>query len=389
MIRLAVILFLAGAGFAFYIVAGYPLLLAALARWRPKPVHKRFTDATVTVLLAVYNGEKWIRAKLESILRIDYPRERMQILAISDGSTDQTDRIVAEFRAECVELLRVPHGGKAAALNAGMARATGEVLFFTDVRQQLEPDALRNLVACLGDPAVGGASGHIVFVQSDGGGEADVGLYWRFEKWLREKLTAVDSLLVATGCIYALRRKLARPLPAGTLIDDAYLPLAAIFAGYRFVFERRAIAYDYPTQLDVEFQRKVRTLAGLFQLVRSYPRLLNVFSRVGFHFFSYKLGRLLLPYALLLIAVSGFWLPRPWAEAAIGGQVLLYGLAAIDHWVPAGFALKRLSAVCRTFVVLIAAAFWAGSILFMPASKLWKETHVKAGAESGAAFEED
>ena len=365
------------------------MLLAVWARWRPKPVRKNFADKTVTVLLAVYNGEKWIRAKLKSILQLDYPRPRMQILVISDGSTDQTDRLVTEFRREGVQLLRVPHGGKAAALNAGMAQATGEILFFTDVRQPLEPDALHHLVACLGDPAVGGASGHIVFVKSDAGGEADVGVYWRFEKWLRDKLTAVDSLLVATGCVYALRRDLAQPLPAAALIDDAYLPLAAIFGGYRFVFERQAIAYDYPTQLDVEFQRKVRTLAGLVQVVRSYPRLLNVFTRVGFHFFSYKLGRLLLPYALLLVAVSGFWLPRPWAEAAIGGQMLLYGLAAVDHWLPARLALKRLSAVCRTFVVLIAAAFCAGSILFVPAGRLWKETRVKAATESGAALEED
>ncbi|MGA2736882.1 MAG: glycosyltransferase family 2 protein [Bryobacteraceae bacterium] len=389
MTKLSVILFLAAAGFAFYIVAGYPLLLAVLAWWRPQPVHKRFTDKTVTVLLAVYNGEKWIRTKLESILRLDYARPQMQILVISDGSTDQTDGLVKEFRAEGVELLRVPHGGKAAALNAGMARATGEILFFTDVRQQLEPDALRHLVACLGDPAVGGASGHIVFAKSNVGGEADVGLYWRFEKWLRDKLTAVDSLLVATGCVYALRRELARPLPAGALIDDAYLPLAAIFRGYRFVFERQAIAYDYPTQLDMEFQRKVRTLAGLFQLVGSYPRLLNVFTRVGFHFFSYKLGRLLLPYALLLMAVSAFWLPRPWAEAAVGAQVLLYGLAAVDHWVPAGFGLKRLSAACRTFVVLIAAAFCAGSVLFVPAGWLWKETRVKTAAKNGTVFGQD
>jgi cellulose synthase/poly-beta-1,6-N-acetylglucosamine synthase-like glycosyltransferase len=385
----ALILFLAGSGFAFYIVAGYPLLLAVLARWRPRPLRKQFTDMTVTVLLAAYNGEKWIRAKLESILRLDYPRGRIQILVISDGSTDQTDTIVTEFRDEGVELLRVPHGGKAAALNAGMARATGEVLFFTDVRQPLEPDALRHLVTCLGDPAVGGASGHIVFLKSDGSGEADVGLYWRFEKWLRDKLTEVDSLLVATGCVYALRRKLARPLPPSALIDDAYLPMAAIFEGYRFVFERRAIAYDYPTQLEVEFQRKIRTLAGLFQLVSSYPRLLNVFSGVGFHFFSYKLGRLLLPYALLLTAVSGFWLPYPWAVAAIGGQVLFYGLAAVDHWVPRGFILKRLSAACCTFVVLIAAAFCAGAILFVPAGSLWKVTRVKAVAEGDAALGED
>ena len=386
---LAVILFLAGAGFAFYIVAGYPLLLALLAWWKPQPIRKRFTDATVTVLLAVYNGELWIRSKLESISQLDYPRPRMQILVISDGSTDRTDSITTEFRTEGVELLRVPHGGKAAALNAGMAQATGEILFFTDVRQPLEPDALRHLVACLGDPAVGGASGHIVFAESDGGGEADVGLYWRLEKWLRDKLTAVDSLLVATGCVYALRRELARPLPANALIDDAYLPLAAIFSGYRFVFERQAIAYDYPTQLNVEFGRKVRTLAGLFQVVHSYPRLLNVFTRVGFHFFSYKLGRLLLPYALLLVAVSGFWLPRPWSEAVIGGQALLYGLAAVDAWVPAGSALKRLSAVCRTFAMLIAAAFCAGSILFVPAGKMWKETRVKAREAGGPSLEED
>lgn len=388
MTGLAVILFLAGAGFALYIVAGYPLLLALLARWRPKPVRKQFSERTVTVLLAVYNGEKWIRAKLESVLHLDYPRARMHILVISDGSTDLTDSIVSQFQAQGVELLRVPHGGKAAALNAGMARATGEILFFTDVRQRLEPDALRRLVACLGDPAVGGASGHIVFVESGGGGEADVGFYWRFEKWLRDKLTAVGSLLVATGCAYALRRELARPLPAAALIDDAYLPLAAIFQGYRFVFERQAIAHDYPTHLEMEFQRKIRTLAGLYQLVGSYPRLLNVFTPVGFHFFSYKLGRLLLPYALLLTAASSFWLPRGWAEPAIGGQALLYGLAAVDHWIPAGNALKRLSAACRTFVVLMAAGFCAGSILFVPAGKLWKETRVKAAAERGAAVED-
>lgn len=381
---MGLILFLAGAGFAFYIVAGYPLLLAVLARWKPAPVHKHFGNQTVTVLLAVYNGEKWIRAKLESILGLNYPRPRMQILVISDGSTDQTETIVSGFQAAGVELLRVPHGGKAAALNAGMARATGEILFFTDVRQRLEPDALRHLAACLGDPAVGGASGQIVFVKSEEGREAGVGLYWRFEKWLRDQLTAVDSLPVATGCVYALRRELARPLPAETLIDDAYLPLAAIFAGYRFVFERQAIAYDYPTQLDMEFQRKVRTLAGLYQLVGNYPRLLNVFTRTGFHFFSYKLGRLLLPYALLLIAAGSFGLPRAWAEAAIGSQVLLYGLAALDHWIPAGSALKGLFSVCRTFVVLAAAAFCAGSILFVPAGRLWKETRVR-----GTALEED
>ncbi len=378
---LAVVFFLLGIGFVVYILAGYPLLLAWLARRGPNPVRRQFEEKTVTVLLTVYNGEKWVRAKLESILRLDYPRERMQILVVSDGSTDGTERIAAEFAAEGVQLLRIPHGGKAAALNAGMERATGEVLFFTDVRQPLERGALRELVACLGDPAVGGASGQAIFLEGEGGREAHVGLYWSYEKWLRDKLTEVDSLLVASGCIYALRRSLARPLPADALSDDVYLPMAAIFQGYRFVFERRAIAYDYPTRLDMEFQRKVRTLAGLLQVVKAYPRLLNPLTGVGFHFFCYKLGRLLLPYALLLAAVSSFWLPGAWAPLAVGGQAVFYGLAAVDRWIPAGLAVKRLSSLCRTFVVLMAAAFCAGSILFVPAGALWKETRVEAARE--------
>lgn len=376
---LAVFLFAAGAGFAFYITAGYPLLLAWMAR-HPQPIRKQFQAEKVTVLMAVYNGEQWLRAKLESILELDYPRDKMQVLVISDGSTDQTDAIAMEYGGRGVELLRVPRGGKAAALNAGMARATGAIFFFTDVRQRLERDALRNLVECLGDPEVGGASGQITFLKSDGGGEADVGLYWRFEKWLRDQLTATGSLLVATGCIYVLRRQAARPLPAGALIDDAYLPIGAILQGYRFVFERRAIAHDYPTHLEMEFQRKVRTLGGLFQLVRSYPQLMNVFTPVGFHFFSYKLGRLLMPYALLLVAISSFWLPREPAWVALAGQVLVYGLALADPWIPRGL-VKKISSPCRTFVVLAAAALFAGSVFFLPAGSLWKETRVKGAGK--------
>jgi len=379
----AIGIFLISAVFVAYMLAGYPLLLAAWGRLRPKPVHKHFEAKTVTVLLTVYNGEKWMGRKLESLLALDYPRDRLEILVISDGSTDRTDAIVEEFAVEGVKLLRVHHGGKAAALNAGMARATGEILFFTDVRQPLERDALRQLVACLGDPKVGGVSGQILFREGDGR-EANVGLYWRYEKWIRDKLTQAGSQLVATGCIYAMRRKLTRPLPAGALIDDAYLPLAAVFQGYRFIFERQAVAYDYPTALDMEFQRKVRTLAGLYQVVGSYPRLLNPLSPVAFHFFSYKFGRVFLPYALIAIAESSFWLPGVWAPILITGQALFYGLALADQWIPAG-SLKRLSSVCRTFVVLMAASFCAASILFVPSRKLWKETRVQTAGEGSTA----
>ena len=140
----AILLFSLGAAFVLYMVAGYPLVLAVLARWRPRPVDKHFEERTVTVLLAVHNGEAWLKAKLESILSLHYPRRLMRILVISDGSTDRTDLIAAEFAGEGIELLRVPRGGKAAALNAGMARATVPVRLAMEPSWSSSPRRSRN-----------------------------------------------------------------------------------------------------------------------------------------------------------------------------------------------------------------------------------------------------
>ena len=366
--------FLLSAAFAFYIIFGYPLLLSLLARRRPRPVRKKLQFHAVSVLLAVHNGEKWVREKIGGLLSLDYPRELLQILVISDGSTDQTDTIVQEFAPQGVELLRVPKAGKAQALNAGMARARGDILFFTDVRQPLAPACLKNLVACFGDPTVGGATGHIVFI--DDRQAVHTGMYWRYEKWIRRNQTLVDSLLVATGCIYALRRDLATPIPPDLLIDDAFLPLNAVLRGYRFVFEEEAVAYEYYTALDIEFHRKLRTLAGIYQLLWIYPALLNPAHRMWLDFVSHKLGRVLLPFALLAIAASSFWLPGPAAAAALAAQALFYLLALVDPWLPHRFPLKPLSSVARTFVVLMTAALLAVRIFFVPAAALWRETRV-------------
>ena len=156
-------LFLFCGGFCVYTLFGYPLLLGLVARWRTRPVRKAPWPATVSVILPVYNGEPWMAAKMESILALNYPAELVEILVVSDGSADATASIVGGFtdRAKIV-FLALPRGGKAAALNAAMAIAGGEILFFTDVRQQLHPDSLANLVACFADPEVGVASGELV-----------------------------------------------------------------------------------------------------------------------------------------------------------------------------------------------------------------------------------
>jgi biofilm PGA synthesis N-glycosyltransferase PgaC len=371
-------LFLFCGGFCVYTLFGYPLLLGLVARWRTRPVRKAPWPATVSVILPVHNGEPWVAAKLESILALNYPAELLEILVVSDGSTDATASIVGGFTGRAkIELLALPRGGKAAALNAALGRATGEILFFTDVRQQLHPDSLANLVACFADPEVGVASGELVIREGAGLEEASVGLYWKYEKWIRKQLSRLDSVLGATGCIYAMRRQLARPLPQGTLNDDMYLPLAAFFRGYRVVLDDAALAFDCPTMLASEFRRKVRTLAGVYQIVGSYPALLGPRNRMWIHFFSHKLARLLMPWAIIAAAVASFGLPAPWNVRAIGAEASACVLALLDVWVPAGFPLKRLTSPIRTFAVLMAASLCALAILFVPPRVLWKETRVR------------
>lgn len=372
-------LFFASLAFSLYTVAGYPLLLALWARLRSRPVYRKFTTRAITVLLPVRNGERWLRAKLESLLAIEYPAEQFQILVISDGSTDGTEAIAAEYAAAGkIELLCIPSGGKAAALNAGIERARGEILFFTDVRQALAPDSLRNLVACFADPSVGAASGELVIREGETREELSIGLYWTYEKWLRKRESRIDSVMGATGCIYAMRRELAVPLPAGTLVDDMFLPLAAFFRGYRVILDETAIAFDYPTALDAEFRRKVRTQAGVYQIMTLYPEILTPRNRMWFTFVSHKLARLLLPFAFLLAAATTAALGEPWRTSAIAVQALFYGLALADWWIPSGFFGKRLSGPLRSFVVLLAAALCAPFVLLRPAGSVWKDTQVRS-----------
>lgn len=365
------------AGYVLYILAGYPAWLA----WRTRALAatqeelKAPWEPSVAVVLPVVNGERWLAAKLNSILALDYPSHLLDIIVIADGSsTNATELIAASYANRGVRLFSIPAGGKALALNRGMAAASGEVFFFTDVRQRLEPQCLRRMLAALADPATGVVSGELVILDGETLQEASTGLYWKYEKWIRTRLSRLDSVLGATGCIYIMKRHLATPLPAGTLLDDMFLPLAAFFRGYRVRIEPGAIAYDLPTSRETEFRRKVRTLAGNYQIMAQYPALLGPNNRMWIHFVSHKLGRLLLPHALIGLAAATFFLAGPvfWIFAL--PQICIYGLAAIDPLLPAKSPLQRLTAPARTFVVLMAAAFWAMSYFFTSADNLWKPT---------------
>lgn len=361
--------FVFAACFIAYSLIGYPLLLFILARWRSRPLKKQFGPRRVTIILPVHNGENWIGEKLRSIAQLDYPRELIEILVLSDGSTDRTE----EFASQCpdVQVISLPKSGKAAAVNRGIAQARGEILFFTDVRQPLAPDCLRELVACFGDPDVGGVCGELMISNGSTQEEASVGLYWRVEKWIRTQLSGMGTLLVVTGCLYAIRRELAEQIPSGALGDDIFMPQAILRKGYRVVFNPAAKAFDYPTARKVEFGRKVRTLAALYQFLGRFG-----LGAYPFHFFSYKVTRLLLPYMLAIVAVASFFLPAPFAAIAVGAQVLFYGLAALDRMIPEGSTLKRAFATVHTFCMLMTASLCAASVLFVPSAQLWKPTRV-------------
>ncbi|MBZ5636896.1 MAG: glycosyltransferase family 2 protein [Acidobacteriia bacterium] len=376
---ISTLLFTLAACLLVYLVVGYPLLLAVYP-WhhRPQIAKDPARLRLVTVLLPVYNGAGFIRQKLESILALDYPRDLLEILVISDGSTDATDTIANEFIPSGVRLLRVPRGGKAAALNAGIEQARGEILFFTDVRQRLAPDSLRHLVACLADPTVGSVTGELHIVTGDRQEEADMGLYWRYEVWARKQMTQIDSIFGATGCIYAMRRELVEPIPPDTLGDDTAFPLGAFFRGYRMILDAEAKAYDLASPLGSEFDRRMRTLAGLWQTLVRRPELLGLRDRMWLHFVSHKVGRLLLPWLALAALGSAFWLDSPWREGALGLAGVFLALAALDSLLPQRSLLKRISSPARTTLVMLAASMCSISVFLVSPQRLWKRTRVGA-----------
>ncbi len=340
--------FWASACVILYIYLGYPLLLAAWARLDPRPVRKAsasdaFAWPSVTIVLAARNEAARLPARLSNLLDLPYPGHR-DIVVVSDGSTDGTAEAVIEFAhgrkldSTTIRVLSVPAGGKPLALNAGVANATGEILVFADARQRFSPQALVELATNFNDERVGGVTGELILdceeeEAADSSVSDGVGLYWKYEKWMRRNESAVWSTLGATGAIYALRRRLWSPLPAETLLDDVLAPMRAVLQGYRIVFEERAVAYDRASaDAGAESRRKVRTLAGNYQILGQQPRLLMpVLNPVWMQYLSHKVGRLLVPWALVLTFLSSALLARSsWLyAAALTVQVGFYGLAGL------------------------------------------------------------
>jgi len=346
-----------------YSYLGYPLWLWLRSRWSPRPVRRGAQEPTVSAVMVVRDEEAVIGGKVNNLLALDYPAEKLEVIVVSDGSSDGTAAVLAQFKddSRVRTIVKSASQGKAAGLNDAIQSARGEVLLFTDARQQIEPGALRLLLENFADPDVGAASGELMLGDPASGETAKgMGVYWRIEKTIRELESSSGSVAGATGAIYCARRGLLDPIPEGTILDDVLLPMQVVRRGSRVVFDSRARAWDSPNLGEGrEFWRKVRTLSGNYQLLQLAPWLLTGQNPIRFEFVSHKLSRLAVPFGLLGLLIASMFLPQPFFRAALVVQLGFYALslAALGEFRVG--PLSRVADVARTFVVLNSAAMVA------------------------------
>lgn len=294
----------------------------------------------VTVVLVVANEGKRLEARIENLLAGQRMADLLEIVVVSDGSTDDTATFArkmaqADSRIKLVEILE--RQGKANGLNQGVAAAQGDVIVFADARQSFAPDTIPLLVKALADPRVGAVSGRLVIGGGDSAAGQGMGSYWSMETRLRASEAKVDSCIGCTGAVYAIRRELYRPIPADTLLDDVVVPMMIALQGYRVLYEPAALAYD-PQNLDPakEQVRKRRTLAGNFQMLFRYPSwLLPWRNRLWFQLVAHKYLRLAGPLLLLLVLTSSAALQEsPFYAVCFWAQIVLYLLAMFGLAMP-------------------------------------------------------
>ena len=320
-----------------YMYLGYPALAWVRAALAPPPALRAVAPLAVSVIVVAHDEAGRIAARIDNLLALDYPRDRLEILIASDGSTDETASLARAYAREGVAVHAFAvRRGKAAVLNDVVPRASGAIVVLADARQRFEPDTIRALTRPFADPAVGAVSGELILTEAPDGPAVGrgVGVYWRYEKLIRKSESRVDSTVGATGAVYAIRRELFEPIPEDTLLDDVLIPLRIVRRGYRVLFEPAARAWDrVAASAEEELARKVRTLAGNLQLFVREPWLLDPHrNRIWVATVSHKGLRLLGPVLHAgAFAASAALAGAPLYRAALVVQALFYALALTGH----------------------------------------------------------
>jgi cellulose synthase/poly-beta-1,6-N-acetylglucosamine synthase-like glycosyltransferase len=350
-----------------YLYVGYPAFLQVLALVRPRPVLRDTVTPSVTVLVPAHNEVAVIEEKVRNTLASDYPPERLEVLVISDGSTDGTvervRRIAADLRKAWtlgpggdrarpprVRVLDLPRMGKGRALNEGAAAANGEILVFTDANVSLLPDALRELVANFADPRVGAVCGDKRYrsgrAAAGGGTARGEGLYWRYDRWVKRLESRVGSAFASDGALHAVRWELYRPIRNPASADDMAISMPVVLQGYRLVYEPRArVVEAAPHDPAGEFRRKIRVTNHSMRALLDLGPALWGSGFYSVQLLSHKFLRHLSPLFLAGVlggSALGARTGDPWMELLFAAQLLFYALAI------GGYLLRRSEAGSRT-----------------------------------------
>lgn len=329
-----------------YAYAGYPALLTLVARLKNRQPQTADITPPVTLLIAAYNEETTIAAKLENSLQLDYPRDKLQILVTADGSSDRTPEIVEQFADRGVELnYSPPRKGKMAAINRAMPRATGDIVVFSDANNMYAPDTIREMIKPFADPEVGATSGAKTIIKGDGALGDSEGLYWKYESYIKKQETLAGSITGVVGELFAIRRDLFASPPDKIINDDFYMAMQLIHRNYRVVYVPTARSSERVSlSAEDEVNRRSRIVAGRYQALNLLP-----FNRplIVWQIASHKLLRPLVPLAMIGAFVANLLallipsqaaqgnlilrLGRPFAGLFLALQIIFYGLAWLGN----------------------------------------------------------
>ena len=372
------ILFWSSAAIVVYTYVGYPAVLLVLRRLVGRQRAVAAFVPPVTIIIPAYNEAAVIAAKVRNALDTSYPPDRLEVIVVSDGSDDDTDRLAAEAAGERLRLLRSPERrGKADAMNLGAANATGSILVFTDANVFFDRDAVGRLVARFEDPGVGAVVGRVTLRPEGSHEAAGEGLYMRYERGLHQLESDVSSMVTVDGAMFAVRQSLYMPLAGDTVVDDFVTVMRIVELGYRIRYAPDAMGWEgAAATVRAELKRKVRIIAGGWQALGQMRSLLNPLRHpaITLQLVSHKVLRWLVPLCLIGVAGSTLALMEsPFYRFALGAQALFYTLALASLLVP-GLRSRRVCYFPYYFCAMnLAALIGLARFLLRSQSALWEK----------------
>ena len=363
------ILFWATFTIILYHYCGFPIVTAIAAMIRRKKIDKKDITPYVSLIIAAYNEEKVIEEKIKNSFQLEYPKEKMQIIIVSDGSTDNTQKIVDSYKCQGVNSLFLPERrGKTAALNRAVAVATSEILVFSDANSMYEPRAIAQLVANLNDASIGGVCGRKSIVRN-AQRESSQGdsLFWDIESRLKIMQSQAGSISNGDGEIFAIRRHLYSPSPENMINDDQAITFNIVKNGYRVVYEPLAISYEEASIIiEDDFKVKARMVTGGYKTIARYRE--NIFPPkdfFAFQFFSHKIIRYIMPFLLILLLCSNLFLLKGillpffllqlffYLSAALGYFLKIFGFSQGMFYIPYYYCVMNIAALLGFYYFLL------------------------------------